>query len=94
MGYTELLTCNKQAGAKLVIWSETTTSVHNETDEGLLLERTKQLALKYGIYIGVTYNLEEPVEKNKLVVVTKQGNIGLDYNKAHPVPGVVSMIGF
>lgn len=37
----------------------------------------------------MTYHLLGPVEKNKLVVFTKEGDIGIDYNKAHPVPTVV-----
>lgn len=64
--------------------------VVDEEDEKVFIERTKELALKHKIYIGATYALLEPVAKNKLVVVTKEGNIGIDYNKAHPVPGVVS----
>jgi hypothetical protein len=32
----------------------------------------------------------EPVAQNKLVFITKEGKIGIDFNKANPVPGVVS----
>lgn len=77
-----------EAGARIVLWSELTAVVVDEEDEKVFIERTKELALKHKIYIGATYALLEPVAKNKLVVVTKEGNIGIDYNKAHPVPGV------
>lgn len=79
-----------QAGAKLVIWSELTANIQNEADEKDFIERAKRTAIKYNTYIGVTYALIEPVRKNKFVFVTKQGDIGIDYNKAHPVPMVVS----
>ncbi|KAL0576565.1 hypothetical protein ABG067_008915 [Albugo candida] len=80
-----------EAGAKLIIWSELTTNVQDENDEKTFIQRTQQLAIKHNVYIGVTYALVEPVPKNKLVFVNKQGEIAIDYNKAHPVPGVVSL---
>lgn len=80
-----------EAGAKLVLWSELTTVVNNEQDEILFIQRAKEFAVKHQAYIGVTYKLMEPM-KNKFVFVTKQGKVGIDYNKAHPVPSVVKYI--
>lgn len=69
-----------------------TAIVNNEQEEEAFLQRTKEFALLHKVYIGVTYKLIEPVQKNKLVLVTKGGEIGINYNKAHPVPGIVSVI--
>lgn len=77
------------SGAKLILWSELTAIV---TEEEEFLNRTKNFAKEHGVYLGVTYGLGQPVRANKLVVVTKEGEIGINYNKAHPVPGMVSNI--
>ncbi|GAA5807750.1 hypothetical protein MFLAVUS_001127 [Mucor flavus] len=75
-------------GAKLVIWSEITTVVENLEDEQVFIQRARDFALLHKVYLGVTYSLSGPIKKNKFVLVTKTGDIGIDYNKAHPVPGV------
>lgn len=81
-----------EAGAKLILWSELTTIVEDEHDEVLFIERTKDFAKLHDVYIGVTYALMSPVQQNKLVFVTKEGDVGINYNKAHPVPTVVSIL--
>ncbi|KAG2233587.1 hypothetical protein INT48_009374 [Thamnidium elegans] len=80
-------------GAKLVIWSEITTVVENLEEEEIFIQRARDFALLHKVYLGVTYSLSGPVKKNKFVLVTKSGDIGIDYNKAHPVPGVVKSAG-
>jgi hypothetical protein len=80
-----------EAGAKIIIWSELTTIVQDEENEALFIERTKEFARLHKVYIGVTYALMSPVQQNKLVFVTKEGRVGINYNKAHPVPTVVSI---
>lgn len=81
-----------QDGAKLVIWSEITTVVENSEDEEVFIQRARDFALLHKVYLGVTYSLLGPIKKNKFVLVTKSGDIGIDYNKAHPVPGVVKCL--
>jgi hypothetical protein len=65
--------------------------VDDEEQEQVFLDTVKSMATKYGIYIAVTYDLLGPVQKNKLVLIDKNGDIGIDYNKAFPVPGVVCL---
>ncbi|RCH97284.1 hypothetical protein CU097_003265 [Rhizopus azygosporus] len=77
-----------EAGSKLVLWSEVAVVASDEKEEFLLLQRAKEFAIKHKVYLAMTYHLLGPVEKNKLVVFTKEGDIGIDYNKAHPVPTV------
>ncbi|KAI7889834.1 carbon-nitrogen hydrolase [Mucor mucedo] len=73
------------SGAKLILWSELTTIVQ---EEEAFLNKSKAFARKHGVYLAVTYGLGQPVRENKLVVMTKEGEIGINYNKAHPVPGI------
>ncbi|KAI9254650.1 carbon-nitrogen hydrolase [Sporodiniella umbellata] len=77
-----------EAGAKIVQWSEETAIVMNQEDELVFLNRAKEFALKYKVYLVVTYGLVNPVQRNRLVLFTKEGKKAIDYNKAHPVPGV------
>lgn len=63
-------------------------------EEFEFLERAKKFASIHKVYLGVTYAAVDPVGQNKLVFITKEGNIGIDYNKAYPVPGVVSKISY
>ena len=62
-------------------------TVQDEEAEKALIKRTQEFAVANHVYLGITYALMAPL-KNKFVFVTKQGEIGIDYNKAHPVPGV------
>jgi hypothetical protein len=66
--------------------------VNTTEDEKVFLERAIEFALTRKVYLGVTYATVDPVAQNKLVFITKQGKIGINYNKANPVPGVVSSI--
>lgn len=73
-----------------MLWSELTAHVYNRTEEDALIRKAKKVAIKRQIYLGITYSVGDPTTVNKLVFVTKNGDIGIDYNKAHPVPGAVS----
>lgn len=61
-------------------------------DEFNFLEKAKKFASVHKVYLGVTYAAVDPVGQNKFVFITKQGEIAIDYNKANPVPGVVSIL--
>ncbi|KAI9478058.1 MAG: carbon-nitrogen hydrolase [Benjaminiella poitrasii] len=74
-----------ETGAKLVLWSELTMNVKDAEEEEFLVQQAKDLAQFHQIYLGITYGT---ANENKLVFITKQGEIGFDYNKAHPVPGI------
>ncbi|KAG1133466.1 hypothetical protein G6F42_001400 [Rhizopus arrhizus] len=76
------------AGAKLVLWSELVAVAKDKEEEAQLLQRAKTFAIENQVYITITYGLLEPVEQNKLVLITKEGKVAIDYNKAHPVPMV------
>lgn len=60
-------------------------------DEFNFLEKAKNFASVHKVYLGVTYAAVDPVGQNKFVFITKEGEIAIDYNKANPVPGVVSV---
>ncbi|KAI8992555.1 carbon-nitrogen hydrolase [Pilobolus umbonatus] len=77
-----------QNGLKLITWSELTTMVPNLQMEEVLLKRAQAIALKYSVYLNIAYGVIDPVGQNKLVFIDKYGKIGINYNKAHPVPGV------
>lgn len=79
------------AGAKLILWSELTTVVNNTEDEAAFIQRAQEFAVSRQVYFGITYGRGDPVASNKLVFILKNGTIGLDYLKAHPVPGVVKI---
>lgn len=64
--------------------------VQNKEEEDILLQRAKDFAITHQVYLAITYGLLEPVEKNKLVFLTKGGDIAINYNKAHPVPLAVN----
>ncbi|KAG1461042.1 hypothetical protein G6F46_002779 [Rhizopus delemar] len=76
------------AGAKLVLWSELVVVAKDKEEEAQLLQRAKTFAIENQVYITITYGLLAPVEQNKLVLITKEGDVAIDYNKAHPVPMV------
>lgn len=78
----------------MILWSEETAQVHDPEEEAALLQRGKDIAREHSVYIALTYDLLGPIQQNKLVLVTPQGDIGIDYIKAHPVPFVVSNIFF
>ncbi|ORY96626.1 carbon-nitrogen hydrolase [Syncephalastrum racemosum] len=77
-----------RSGAKLVLWSEETAAVDDAASETRLLEQAKQVAAEHGIYLAITYDVRGPVGENKLTMITPSGDIAINYNKAHPVPGV------
>lgn len=74
----------------MVLWSELVVVAKDKEEEAQLLQRAKTFAIENQVYITITYGLLAPVEQNKLVLITKEGEVAIDYNKAHPVPMVVS----
>jgi apolipoprotein N-acyltransferase len=79
-----------QTGAKIIFWQETALVVLKE-DEDSLLSRTKEFAAENNIYIGLSILSipaafpNEPGE-NKIIWITPERKIGLQYSKAYPTP--------
>ncbi|KAI7853657.1 carbon-nitrogen hydrolase [Circinella umbellata] len=76
------------SGAKLVAWTEETAATQSYEDEERLINKSKALAKEKQIYLAITYNQIIPptISENKLVLITPEGEIGINYKKAYPVP--------
>ncbi|KAI9276848.1 carbon-nitrogen hydrolase [Phascolomyces articulosus] len=76
------------AGAKLVAWSEETAATQSFDDEANLIRKSQALAKEKQIYLAITYNQIIPpdVSENKLVLITPEGEVAINYKKAYPVP--------
>ncbi|KAI8141004.1 carbon-nitrogen hydrolase [Fennellomyces sp. T-0311] len=76
------------AGAKLVMWSEETAATSNDDDEAALISRAQTFAQENNVYLAFTYNrtIVDDLTENKLLVITPQGEIAINYSKSHPVP--------
>ena len=79
-----------QAGARLVLWSETVTAVLR-ADEPAMLARAAETARRNQIYLGVAYARFDPgisrLHQNKLVLIGPDGRPLFAYLKSRPVPG-------
>ncbi|KAG0169075.1 hypothetical protein DFQ30_003988 [Apophysomyces sp. BC1015] len=76
-----------QKGARLVLWSELTAFTTDEQDEAHFLELAKTFASTHHIYLAATYGTSGfPPTENRLVLISPEGQILINYNKAHPVP--------
>ena len=79
-----------RAGAKIVLWGEANAFVL-KADEPSLLERSSELALDEGIYLGVAAGVWDPTSpkplENKLVLIDVRGEVAYESLKAIPVPG-------
>lgn len=81
------------AGAKIILWSEEAAMTKDPEDEASLLSKAAETAKEHGIYLAIAYDrIAEDLQdvQNKLVVFRPNGEIGIEYNKAYPVPLVVS----
>ncbi|HEY0795249.1 MAG TPA: nitrilase-related carbon-nitrogen hydrolase [Acidisarcina sp.] len=79
-----------QAGAKIILWSETAAFVLKQ-DEPALLARASALAARRQLYFALaiatwTPGADRPLE-NKVVMIEPTGNIAWQYLKARPTPG-------
>lgn len=86
---SSVLIVSMQAGAKLILWSELTTILNDTKAEATFIKQAQDFAISRQVYLGVTYGIGTPTSTNKLVFILKNGTIGIDYVKSHPVPGVV-----
>ncbi len=74
-----------QAGAQIVIWSETAAPVTAE-DKPALLRRAAALAREQRIYINVAVGVA--FERNETFLIAPDGEIQWHYRKNYPVPGM------
>ncbi|KAF9974862.1 hypothetical protein BGZ73_001637 [Actinomortierella ambigua] len=78
-----------QQGSKVVMWSETSVRVRTEEDKQHLMSLARNRTTQYGIYLGITYSEtipgREDKRRNMFVVLNPQGQVLLNYQKAHPV---------
>ncbi|KAI8139989.1 carbon-nitrogen hydrolase [Fennellomyces sp. T-0311] len=76
------------AGAKLIAWSEETASTSSYEEEESLISKSQAFAKEKGVYLMLTYMQIIPpdVSENKLVLVLPNGEVGINYKKAYPVP--------
>lgn len=78
------------AGAKLILWSELTLLTKDDEEEAAFLESAKNFSATHRVYLAAGYGTKSmPPEQNKLVLLSPEGKLLIDYNKAHPVPFVV-----
>jgi apolipoprotein N-acyltransferase len=79
-----------RAGAKIIFWAEGEADVLKQ-DEAALVERGRQLAMQYQIYLGMSIHMKNPssnpLRQNKVVLVAPSGEIAWEYHKRHMVPG-------
>ncbi|WP_163572281.1 nitrilase-related carbon-nitrogen hydrolase [Fodinicola feengrottensis] len=77
-----------RAGAKIVVWSEESGYATKAT-ETALIDRVRQVARTSGIYVDMHLNVvsdRAPLLRNKAILLTPTGQVGWDYEKAHPTP--------
>jgi apolipoprotein N-acyltransferase len=74
-----------QAGAKIVLWSETGAPVL-EADMPALLRKIAAVARAEHIYVDAAIGV--PFERNETYLVAPDGRVQWHYRKNHPVPGL------
>ena len=83
-----------EAGAEIIVWQETALALESSVADTYLMEM-KNLADEKDVYLLISYErlLNETEKKDKLmknisILFTPEGNIGWEYVKAFPVPGL------
>ncbi|KAI8139988.1 carbon-nitrogen hydrolase [Fennellomyces sp. T-0311] len=76
------------AGAKLIMWSEEVAATDGFKEETMLINKAQSLAQDKDVYLVITYDRITPpnAAENKLVLITPQGDVAINYSKSHPVP--------
>lgn len=77
-----------QAGAKIVMWSETSANI-SETNVPGLLARAQRVAQEQGIYLEIAPSVYRPGQQdlNETFLIGPDGKTLWNYIKTHPVPG-------
>lgn len=79
-----------QAGAKIVVWSETAVFILAE-DEAAVLERARAMARSEGIYLQlglmvIQRSNQHPYSQNRSILLDPDGGLVWDYHEAYPLP--------
>lgn len=85
-----------QTGSKIIIWSETVTSVHTDQERDALWATARNISQTYGIILGITYaqSLEGRLgwTRNMYTLFDEKGNVLFEYQKANPVAMVETTV--
>jgi apolipoprotein N-acyltransferase len=75
------------AGDALVLWAEESVDIFSDEEEQSLLDQASSLAKKYNNgYIGITFKkITSSKTTNQFALITSDGSIAWNYQKAHPV---------
>lgn len=90
---TELLESTEReaaAGARIIVWSEAATRVH-EADRERLYERVGEVARRHRAHVQVgaaLYTPEAPHGRNVATLIGPDGSVVWEYDKAHPLAGL------
>jgi len=76
-----------ESGSQIVIWSEGAAAVFNEEEKHALFNAVRDLSVTYNTYIAFSY-IDHAEQYNKVTLVSSEGEVVIDYIKAHPVIGV------
>ena len=78
----------------MIVWSEETVITNSYEEENALINRALRYAEKNGIYLAITYDnqINDNLAENKMVVLSPNFEVKIDYQKAHPVPILVCII--
>lgn len=82
------------AGAQIITWSEAATWVH-EDDLQAVIRQVGSIAGQFGVRVqlAVAVITEQPPHgRNVVVLIGPDGNQEWQYDKAHPVPGMESIV--
>ncbi|KAF8984158.1 hypothetical protein BGZ52_013089, partial [Haplosporangium bisporale] len=85
-----------QTGSKIIIWSETATSVRTDQERDALWATARNISQTYGIILGITYaqSMEQRFgwTRNMFTLFDEKGNVLFEYQKANPVAMVETTV--
>jgi predicted amidohydrolase len=74
-----------------VNWSEEGVYNFNSTEEAVLIAKAGVLAKAYGSLLGITL-MNQQTRRNKFVLIDDAGDVLINFDKVHPVPGMEDII--
>ena len=85
-----------RAGADIIMWQEAALLLKTDQEIYPVLEKTVRIAREYNCYILAAYVIHEgpkTLGKNLAVLITPDGKIDFEYQKARPLPQGLSING-
>jgi apolipoprotein N-acyltransferase len=83
-----------RAGARIIVWPETGAGTLADDAPGLT-GRATAFAREHGVYLVMGVGVltrTEPFLRNQSVLVDPDGNVAWTYDKAHPIPGMETLV--